>query len=120
VTVMTTRNQQESLTGYALRKCREQGLTDEAFWQEAAQRASSRLAGGSPGKIPLPVEVAALINDAEAVCIEAAYKRPVVHCGAVPPGRVAGRLVRCDLGTGHTSRIKHRNRETGFAWWGEK
>jgi hypothetical protein len=41
-------------------------------------------------------------------------------CLAEPPGQVSGEPIHCDRLYGHTVKIKHRNQETGFSWWGEK
>ena len=68
--------------------------------------------------IPRPSEITAVIADAEQACRN--YGGGIGICGAEPPGHMAGFPIVCTLTLGHTSKIKHRDRSTGFAWWGSE
>jgi hypothetical protein len=116
------------LTRYAYDKLAEQGkLSDieregwDRFW--ARIDPDGRLTGGQgprQSRVPLPVEVDAIIGQAVAECRQNARMGPSRKCLATPPGQVAGEPIYCDRLLGHTTKIKHRNRETGFSWWGSK
>lgn len=103
----------------ALRKLDEQGLIDDDFLFEALERAQGRLSG-SPGRTPTPLEVEQLLEEANGIARRAAGMGGLPLCGAEPPGEVVGEVVICKLATGHTDRIKHRDPDVGYSWWGEK
>lgn len=90
------------LTRYAYDKLAAQGKLDDVVAEAVAR-----------------VELTALLRDADTTCRLAVGSGPG-KCLAEPPGIVLGDPVRCDRLAGHTDKLKHRNHETGFSWWGER
>lgn len=112
--------QRRELGDYALRRLARRDELTANFWDEAARRLNMRLTGGAPGRIPLPIEVNHLLEEANRITRHSADMGGIPYCAVEPPGDMAGERVFCKLAQGHTEKIKHRDPDIDYSWWGGK